>query len=259
KRVWLSLERFSAHFSIVCFFSIFVTMHLVLGDLSYSFLEEMERGSVIGNVAKDLGVDLRTLSSRRARVDIEGTRKRYCDININTGDLFISERIDREGLCGKKASCVVKIDLVFENPLELHRVSLLVQDVNDNSPKFRENLMKMEIRESSEKGSRFSIGVAHDADIGQNDIQRYILQTNEHFILAVENKVVALVLENKLDREKQKEINLLLTALDGGSPQKSGSVVIHVTVLDANDNAPVHRGIQFLTAVDYYCFSSGKK
>ncbi|XP_038157788.1 protocadherin gamma-A12-like [Cyprinodon tularosa] len=242
-------KGFSAHFSIVCFFSIFVTMHLVLGDLSYSFLEEMERGSVIGNVAKDLGVDLRTLSSRRARVDIEGTRKRYCDININTGDLFISERIDREGLCGKKASCVVKIDLVFENPLELHRVSLHVQDVNDNSPKFRENLMKMEIRESSEKGSRFSIGVAHDADIGQNDIQRYILQTNEHFILAVENKVVALVLENKLDREKQKEINLLLTALDGGSPQKSGSVVIHVTVLDANDNTPVFTQAVYKTSV----------
>uniref|UniRef100_A0A669C3M7 Cadherin domain-containing protein n=1 Tax=Oreochromis niloticus TaxID=8128 RepID=A0A669C3M7_ORENI len=34
-------------------------------------------------------------------------------------------------------------------------------------------------------------------------------------------------------------MNLLLTALDGGSPQRSGTVVIHVTVVDANDNAPV--------------------
>uniref|UniRef100_A0A3Q1I6F5 Cadherin domain-containing protein n=1 Tax=Anabas testudineus TaxID=64144 RepID=A0A3Q1I6F5_ANATE len=91
----------------------------------------------------------------------------------------------------------------------------------------------------SEKGNRFSIEEAHDADIGQNAVQRYTLEKNDNFILSVDSNKVELVLENKLDREKQKEMNLLLTALDGGSPQRSGTVVIHVTVLDANDNAPV--------------------
>uniref|UniRef100_A0A3Q3E6G0 Putative protocadherin beta-18 n=1 Tax=Labrus bergylta TaxID=56723 RepID=A0A3Q3E6G0_9LABR len=97
----------------------------------------------------------------------------------------------------------------------------------------------MEISESADKGNRFSIEEAHDADIGQNAVQRYNLQKNDNFILAVDSNKVELVLDNTLDREKQKEINLLLTALDGGSPQRSGTVVIHVTVLDANDNAPV--------------------
>ncbi|XP_059202756.1 protocadherin gamma-A11-like [Centropristis striata] len=232
-------KGFSALRPIFCFASFIVTLQLVNGDLSYSIPEEMKRDSVIGNIAKDLGLDLRTLSSRKARVDFEGTRKRYCDINLSTGDLVTSERIDRESLCGKKPSCVVKVDLVLENPLELHRLSLHIQDVNDNSPKFRESLIEMEIRESAEKGNRFSIEEAHDADIGQNAVQRYSLQKNDNFILSVDSNKVELVLENKLDREKQKEMNLLLTALDGGSPQRSGTVVIHVTVLDANDNAPV--------------------
>nr|ABL75877.1 protocadherin 2G2 [Takifugu rubripes] len=224
----------------ILLFTVFIaTLDLVHGDLSYSVQEEMKRDSVIGNVAKDLGLDLRALSNRKARVDFEDTRKIYCEINLSTGDLITSERIDRENLCGKRASCVVKVDLVLENPLELHRVSLHVQDVNDNSPKFRENSIEMEISESAEKGTRFSIEEANDADIGQNAVQRYILQKNDNFILSVDNKKVELVLENRLDREKQKEINLLLTALDGGSPQRSGTVVIHVTVLDANDNAPV--------------------
>ncbi|XP_026186760.1 protocadherin gamma-A12-like [Mastacembelus armatus] len=232
-------KGFSAPCRILCFVSFIATLPLVYGDLSYSVLEEMKRGAVIGNVAKDLGVDLRTLASRQARVDFEGSRKRYCEINLSTGDLITSERIDRENLCGKKPSCVLKIDLVLENPLELHRLSLHVQDVNDNSPKFKKNLIEMEISESAEKGNRFSIEQAHDADIGQNAVQRYILQKNENFILSVDSNKVELVLDNKLDREKQKEMNLLLIALDGGSPQRSGSVVIHVTVLDANDNAPV--------------------
>ncbi|KAK2849134.1 hypothetical protein Q5P01_008968 [Channa striata] len=232
-------KGFLASWPIVCFASFIVTLRLVHGDLSYSIPEEMKSGSVIGNVAKDLLVDVIALSSRKARVDFEGSRKRYCDIKMNTGDLIISERIDRESICGKKASCVLNVDLVLEDPLELHRVSLHVQDINDNSPKFRENLIGMEIRESAEKGNRFSIEEAHDADVGQNAVQRYILQKNDNFILAVDSNKVELVLDNKLDREKQKELNLLLTALDGGSPQRSGSVVIHVTVLDANDNAPV--------------------
>ncbi|KAM9356729.1 protocadherin gamma-A11-like [Symphorus nematophorus] len=229
----------SALRAIFCIASFIATLRLVNGDLSYSVPEEMKRDSVIGNIAKDLGLDLRTLSSRKARVDSEGTRKRYCEINLNTGDLITSERIDRESLCGKKPSCVVKVDLVLENPLELHRLSLHIQDVNDNSPKFRENLIEMEIRESADKGNRFSIEEARDGDIGQNAVQRYSLQKNDHFLLSIDSNKVELVLENELDREKQREINLLLTALDGGSPQRSGTVVIHVTVLDANDNAPV--------------------
>ncbi|XP_034086914.1 protocadherin gamma-A11-like isoform X1 [Gymnodraco acuticeps] len=232
-------KGFSALRPIFCVAFFIVALHFVNGDLSYSIPEEMKRQSVIGNIAKDLGLDLRTLSSRKARVDSEGTRKRNCDINLSTGDLVTSERMDRESLCGKKPSCVVKVDLVLENPLELHRVSIHIQDVNDNSPTFQDNLIEKEISELADKGYRFSIEEAHDTDVGQNAVQRYSLQKNDNFILAVDSNKVELVLENKLDLEKQNEINLLLTALDGGSPQRSGTVVIHVTVLDANDNAPV--------------------
>uniref|UniRef100_A0A4W5QE65 Cadherin domain-containing protein n=1 Tax=Hucho hucho TaxID=62062 RepID=A0A4W5QE65_9TELE len=220
------------------------SLHSANGDVSYSFPEEMKRGYVIGNIAKDIGLETSRLSIRNARIDTEGNHERYCDINLSTGDLTIAERIDREGLCGKKASCVLKQELVLEDPLELHRISLHVQDINDNSPQFKNNFIKMEISESAVKGVRFSLDEAHDADIGQNTVQSYTLQRNEHFILNVKTKsggrkYSELVLDKELDREGHHEIKLLLTAMDGGTPQRSGTVVIHVTVLDANDNAPV--------------------
>ncbi|KAM6952970.1 uncharacterized protein PEZ65_016746 [Lycodopsis pacificus] len=208
-------------------------------EVSVSIQEEMKPGTVIGNVAKDLGLDISTLSTRKARIDSEGNNERYCVINLKTGDLSVAERLDRESLCGTKPSCILVLELVLENPLELHRINLHVQDINDNSPQFRRDLIKMEIRESAEKGTRFLMEEAHDADIGQNSVQRYSLQNNANFILMVDTNNVELVLDIKLDRETQHEIDLLLTALDGGSPQRSGTVMIHVTVLDANDNAPV--------------------
>ncbi|XP_033989876.1 protocadherin gamma-A11-like [Trematomus bernacchii] len=221
------------------FFLLFFFLYAAYGDMSYSFPEEMKRGSVIGNMAKDLGLERSALSNRRARIDSDGTDERYCDINLNNGELIVADRIDREGLCGEKASCILNYELVLENPLELHRISLHIQDINDNSPQFKEEFIHFEIQESAVKGARFVLEDAHDADVGQNSVQQYTLKNNDYFILAVDGNSIELVLEKELDREKQQEINLLLTALDGGSPQRSGTVVIHVTVLDANDNAPV--------------------
>ncbi|XP_038867634.1 protocadherin gamma-A10-like [Salvelinus namaycush] len=225
---------------LVCGFAFFLLpLHSAYGDVSYSFPEEMKRGSVIGNIAKDLGLEASRLSARKARIDTEGNRKRYCDINLSNGDLNAAERIDRDGLCGKKASCVLNQELVLENPLELHRITLHVQDINDNSPQFNDDMIDIEIRESAEKGSRFLLGEAHDADIGQNSVQIYTLEKNDKFVLSIDSNNVELVLDEKLDREVKQDIKLLLTAMDGGSPKRSGTVVIHVTVLDANDNAPV--------------------
>uniref|UniRef100_A0A671PAN9 Cadherin domain-containing protein n=1 Tax=Sinocyclocheilus anshuiensis TaxID=1608454 RepID=A0A671PAN9_9TELE len=220
----------------------FVLMaHTAYGEVSYSFPEEMKRGFVIGNIAKDLGLDVNRLSSRKARIDTEGNRKRYCDINLNTGELIVAERIDREEISGKKASCVIKNEFVLENPLELHHFILNIEDINDNSPQFKESVIKFEIRESAGKGSSYLLEEAYDADIGRNAVQSYTLQNNEHFILNVltranGRKYGQLVLNKELDREEQTEVTLILTAVDGGTPPRSGTVAIHVTVLDANDN-----------------------
>ncbi|XP_063058915.1 protocadherin beta-16-like isoform X1 [Engraulis encrasicolus] len=214
------------------------------GDLSYSVPEDMERGAVVGNIAKDLGLDIKGISRRNARIDLKGSRKRFCEINSQTGDLVIAEKIDREDLCGSKVSCPLKYELVLENPLELHRIAIQIEDVNDNSPRFPNKNIKLEIRESADKGARFPLDEAHDSDVGRNGIQNYVLEKNQHFSLAVHSnadggKYSELVLDKELDREQQHELSLLLTAVDGGTPPRSGTALIHVTVLDANDNLPV--------------------
>ncbi|NP_001019353.1 protocadherin 2 gamma 9 [Danio rerio] len=241
----MDLSRLSKICSIMVGLLFVVLMaHSAYGDVSYSFPEEMKRGSVIGNIAKDLGLDVNRLSSRKARIDTEGNRKQYCDINLRTGELIVADRIDREGLCKEWLSCTLTFELILENPLESHRVQLQIQDINDNSPIFPKDVVKFEISENADKGARFRVIEARDADVGHNSVQKYSLERNPNFILAVNSKTdgsryVELVLDKELDREQQKEVTLILTAVDGGTPPRSGIVAIHVTVLDANDNAPV--------------------
>uniref|UniRef100_A0A803XLD9 Cadherin domain-containing protein n=1 Tax=Meleagris gallopavo TaxID=9103 RepID=A0A803XLD9_MELGA len=98
--------------------------------------------------------------------------------------------------------------------------------------------------ESAPPGTRFPLGTGRDPDIGVNSLQNYQLTPNPLFSLVVKEisdgrKHVELLLEKNLDREKQKSHNLILTAVDGGDPVRSGTAQIKVDVTDANDNAPV--------------------
>ncbi|XP_061786133.1 protocadherin beta-15-like [Nerophis lumbriciformis] len=236
------------------FIFFFVLLDYAHGDLSYSVQEELKRGSIIGNIAKDLGLEVGKLSARKPRVDMERNDKQYCGINLRTGDLMVADRIDREEHCGEKPSCVLRFDLLLENPLELHKLSLQVQDVNDNAPIFPNDVVRLEISELAVKGAKYRLNAANDADIGTNSVQRYILQRNANFVFHIQttnsgSKYGELILDKELDREEQQELKLLLTAVDGGSPPRSGTVVIHIIVLDANDNAPVFTQAVYASSV----------
>ncbi|NWH16054.1 PCDGK protein, partial [Grus americana] len=160
------------------------------------------------------------------------------------GSLLVSERIDREELCGALSPCSLSFEIVVENPLELYSGAVEIQDINDNDPVFPSSQAKLEISESVAAGARFPLESAQDPDVGINSLQTYQLSANPHFALDVQTRVdgskyAELVLEKELDREEQRELHLVLTALDGGSPPRSAHVQIHIDVVDANDNAPV--------------------
>ncbi|XP_072252453.1 protocadherin beta-16-like [Leuresthes tenuis] len=215
----------------------------VTGQARYSIPEEQTEGSFVGNIAKDLGLDVTRLISGKARIITKGSRQ-YVDLNRDKGTLVIKERIDREELCGKTTPCSFGFEVILEHPIQLYRVTVEVTDINDNSPSFPKDEINLKIVESAAPGTRFSLESADDPDVGINDIKKYILKPSDNFKLEVKNqpdggKFIEMVLENPLDREKEETRTLVLIASDGGEPHRSGTVRIHITVLDANDNAPV--------------------
>ncbi|KAG6924555.1 protocadherin beta-1-like, partial [Chelydra serpentina] len=212
------------------------------GTLRYSVPEEMESGSFVANVVKDLELDANRLSARKARVVSEGSRQHF-QLNSNTGDLFIKEKIDREELCGQTDPCILHFEIILENPLQSYRAEVRVYDVNDHSPEFSENELLLKMPETTPPGSRFPLANAQDLDVGNNSLQSYAISSTDHFRVYTRHrndgsKYAELVLETPLDREEQAEISFMLTAIDGGSPARSGIAQVRITVLDSNDNVP---------------------
>ncbi|XP_029918237.1 protocadherin beta-16-like isoform X17 [Myripristis murdjan] len=227
----------------VLFFISVFSLSSVLGQVSYSIPEEMAKGSLVGNIGQDLGLDLKRLKSGKARIH-SGDSAEYIELNKERGVLLIKERIDRETLCGESTPCALHFQIIMENPMELFRITVEITDINDNAPSFASTEKRFEISESVVIGSKFVLEKAIDADIGLNDLQSYSLNPKDNFILKLENQIdgskkVEMVLQKPLDRENQEQISLLLTGTDGGEPQMSGTMQIYVNVLDANDNAPV--------------------
>ncbi|XP_075712368.1 protocadherin gamma-B5-like isoform X31 [Rhinoderma darwinii] len=217
--------------------------HSVSGQIHYSINEELRKGYIVGDLAKDLELNVKELSRRKLRI-VSGVSEKYFSINLDNGNLYIADRIDRETLFRAADDCVLTFDAVMENPLNVFNVKIDIQDINDNPPKFVHNTLTLEMSEFTSPGTKFALQNAEDIDIGNNSLIRYRLSVNQYFALGEkvssdDSVFPELILEKPLDRETQNKHELILTASDGGNPVQTGTAIINIIITDFNDNSPV--------------------
>ncbi|XP_072729078.1 protocadherin gamma-A10-like [Ciconia boyciana] len=223
------------------------------GQLRYSVPEEMPKGSFVGDVAKDLELELPALRQRDLSILDKG-RTQYFALHGKTGHLVTAQRIDREQLCRLLEKCVLRCEVIVEGEMQVYGIEVEITDINDNAPSFQESETQLRISETTAPGSRFPLARAHDPDVGRNSLQSYELSGDEHFSLAVQagpggDQRPELVLAKALDREEAAFHELVLRASDGGEPARTGTARIRVAVLDANDNAPVFSQAEYTVRV----------
>ncbi|XP_042793470.1 protocadherin gamma-B7 isoform X19 [Panthera leo] len=209
--------------------------------IRYSIPEELAKGSVVGNLAKDLGLSVLDVSARKLRVS---TEKLLFNVDAESGDLLVKDRIDREQICKERRRCELQLEAVVENPLNIFHIIVVVEDINDHAPRFHKDEINLEISESVTPGMGTILESAKDPDISTNSLSKYQLSPNEYFSLVVKDnpdggKYPEIVLKKTLDRETQSSHHLVLTAFDNGNPPRSSTAQIRILVVDANDNPPV--------------------
>ncbi|XP_057206161.1 protocadherin-10-like [Triplophysa rosa] len=217
----MDITENSCFFKWISFLFVLIWNH-ANGHIVYSVSEEVNAGTTVGNLAKDLNLNVQDLEKRGFQT-VSGTNERYFDLNVKNGIIFVRERIDREELCGRRTKCALELEAIVNAPMNVYRFEVMILDVNDNAPLFRTSKLYLNVSELTFSGQKFTLPTAFDADVGSNSVKSYKLSPNEHFSLDIqsggEQSVSAeLVLQKALDREKQPVIQLTLTAVDGGKP-----------------------------------------
>ncbi|CAK6445874.1 unnamed protein product [Pipistrellus nathusii] len=148
------------------------------------------------------------------------------------------------------------------------QVEIRVNDVNDHSPRFPRDSLRLDVSELSPPGTAFRLPGAHDPDAGLFSIQGYtLLQPSDlpeedpagpFFRLRYGTpgspppsplEPLDLVLLRRLDREAAAAHELQIEAWDGGRPRRTGRLRVELRVLDENDNPPVFEQDEYRAAV----------
>ncbi|KAM4836847.1 protocadherin Fat 1 isoform 5-T5 [Thomomys bottae] len=112
--------------------------------------------------------------------------------------------------------------------------------INAHAPQFRSTLPTgIEVKENHPVGSSIISMNATDLDSGFNGKLVYAISGgNEDSCFVIDMETGMLKILSPLDRETTDTYTLNITVYDLGIPQKAAWHLLHITVLDANDNPP---------------------
>ncbi|XP_053180130.1 protocadherin Fat 2 [Scomber japonicus] len=160
-----------------------------------------------------------------------------------TGEVSVTGRLDRE-TSPRHDLWIEARDQAKLGPQLFSTVDLVVvlQDVNDNPPKFAPTLYKIKVPEDVPVGTLLVWVESVDLDLGSGGLVTYNLKNTEGGIFHLDSSTGALTLERELDFERRPAYNLTVRAVDHGLPRSlSSSCFVEIEVLDVNEN--LHRPV----------------
>ncbi|XP_056239510.1 protocadherin gamma-A7-like [Seriola aureovittata] len=209
-------------------------------QIRYSVPEELRKGSFVGNVAEDLGIDAKRLKSGGARI-VSGDSSEYIKLDVDKGILVVGERIDREQLCGQTSPCSLNFEMIMTNPMQLHSVVVeVLDDQNDNPPQVLYpvqtggSLVAEIVPRSADVGYLVTKVVVVDVDSGQNAWLSYKLQKATDralFEVGLQNGEIRTI-RQVTDKDAVKQ-RLAVIVEDNGQPSRSATVIVNVAVADS--------------------------
>ncbi|XP_067995381.1 cadherin-23-like [Melanerpes formicivorus] len=161
-------------------------------------------------------------------------------INPDTGDIYILSALDREKKDHYTLTAVAR-----DNPGDVSsnrrensvQVLITVLDINDFRPQFSKSQFRTSIYENEPAGTSVITMTATDLDEGDNGVVTYSIEGPGAEAFRI-NKDTGLI-KSRRRLQSYERFNLTVVATDKGRPPLWGTTMLHIDVIDINDNRPV--------------------
>ncbi|KAJ8338471.1 hypothetical protein SKAU_G00374370 [Synaphobranchus kaupii] len=155
-----------------------------------------------------------------------------------TGVLKVAARLDRETSPRHDLKIEARDQAKVDPQLfSIVDVVVVLEDINDNPPKFVPKVYKIQVPEDVPLGTVLLWVESFDLDLGAGGEISYNLKNTENGAFFLDTSTGCLTLEKELDFERKRFYNLTVRAVDHGQPRSlSSSCLIEVEVLDVNEN-----------------------
>ncbi|XP_074466224.1 protocadherin-16 [Sebastes fasciatus] len=166
-----------------------------------------------------------------------GNRKQVFSISSSTGEIKVKTSIGLDFEDTPRLRLVVKAETVSST--SFMAFNLILQDVNDNLPRFQLTNYVAYMREAQGYEMPIIQVMAEDVDQGQNGQVTYSIQSSGMSgLFKIDPVTGSITTAAIMDREIFTQTKLVVTATDRGSPRLAGSATLTVIIVDQNDNSP---------------------
>lgn len=154
-------------------------------SVTFEIEEEKPKGTFVGNVSSGFHFLSEIPYEEWGYIQFGYLTQSYIktlvNLNQKTGILTTAVVIDRESkqVCQPKPSCVLIFDITVRSSrpqssfFTIISVTLIIKDINDNSPSFPKSVLFLDIPESTIAKTAFLIDSASDKDSGEFSVQGY--------------------------------------------------------------------------------------
>lgn len=213
--------------------------HFIQPAFHMEVSESAEVGTSVGEVQatdQDSGED-----GRVYYLFVGSSNDRGFSIGLDTGIIRVSRRLDRETQNRVVLTVMAKNGGgIRGNDTDEAQVIISIQDGND-PPEFLQNTYHANVSEGATHGTRVLTVRAIDKDIKpqNNQFSYSIISGNLGQAFKVDPQTGDVETAKQLDRETIPTYDLTIGAIDTGSPPQTGTAMVHIELMDVNDNGPV--------------------
>ena len=204
-------------------------------------LTAIDSDARVGSLRYSLVEPITAVDKEGREVKTNTMYKNFFAVNALTGDIYVTEHLDRSAAAVVTLTTLVKD--TSADPVQEGRgmITITILDVNEHPPVFsrpwsvEEPFLGLVVAEEQPNGSVVGKIVATDPD---SPVGRYEIVPNNPFF-AIDERSGIVTNKQRLDFETSPEFNFTVVAHDAGRPPLSSTAQVTVTLLNVNDQSPV--------------------